>query len=167
MEKYSLEIASWGSWELERDFSSIDRAKRHAEEHFPQNEWLIFDRIAGSYVHHHDPFQVIQAEARLEARRFQDTQRWRQVFAERAAAAVVANQQRERMAEIAARQRARQRDMEQQRRERLRGFNFVGSRPSILELQEEQEEIALAELFGMKPHRDHLLERVNWLKEGF
>lgn len=162
MQKFSLEIENWGSWELEKDFASLDRAKRYGVDRFPQNEWRIFDRIAGAVVYTHDPSAVIQQEATQEVERFRATERWRQVFADRAAAEVLERQNRERLLEVASRQRTRQRNTEQERRERLRGFNFVGSRPRVLDTWNADDFLE-----SINPRNDHLEERVNWKLEGF
>lgn len=162
MEKYSLEIENWGDWTLERDFSSFDRAKRHGIEKFPQNDWRIYDRVTRQIVYQHSPLEEV---ARQETRRFAETERWRQVYADRAADAVVARQQRERMAEVAARQRER----DQARRSRLRGFNFVGPEPAILSRRSVMEELFLRDLeaWDRPKKRSSDIDHVNWLKEGF
>lgn len=175
MEKYSLEVLNWGTWELEKDFSSLDRAKRYGHERFAQNEWRVHDRVAGYIVYSYDPAAALETVAREEVHRFAENERWRQIFAERAAAAVQARQQRERMAEVAARQRQQARD--QARRERLRGFRFVGEGPAVLntgfltnpEIDHQQ---MMNDLFGQDyghggPKRRSMEDRVNWLKEGF
>lgn len=169
MEKYSLEVSNWGDWELEKDFASIPVAIRYARDRFSQNEWRVIDRRTGEVVHSHDSNAEIETTARAEVARFQNTERWRTIFAERAASAVVASQQRERMAEVAARQRARQREQEQARRERLRGFNFVGATPEILRAPRfPQWEDDMLDLLPSedRPRRGQF-EHVNWLKEGF
>jgi hypothetical protein len=164
MNKYSLEVENWGEWEVEKDFSSMDRAKRHGLEHFSQNQWRIFDRTAGEIVYTHNPSAVLEEIARQEVSRFNTTDHWRTVFAERAAREVVANQQRERMVEIASRQREIQRVQEQRRRDRLRGFRFVGSEPEILRQRPILDWFdAIEEDRGKRPKGD----KVNWLKEGF
>lgn len=167
MDKFSLEIENWGEWQLEKDFSSFEGARQYGLERFPQNEWRIFDRNAREFVHRHDPSCIMQETAKQELDRFADTAKWRQRFAERAAAEVVANQQRERMAEIAARQRSRQRELNSQRRRRIRGFNFVGSRPDILDIFDEWSEAGETILRGTTSSRQNIDEKVNWLKEGF
>jgi hypothetical protein len=153
MNKYSLEVENWGEWEFEKDFSSIDRAKRHGLEQFPQNQWRIFNRVDGTIVHTHDPSDVFEEVARQEVARFNAANHWRTVFNERVAREVIAMQQRERMSEIASRQR------EQLRRDRLRGFRFVGSQPEILrQLNVVTSYVERKIKFG---------DKVNWLKEGF
>ncbi len=169
MEKYSLEIENWGSYELVKDFSSVKLAKQHGRNNFPQNEWRIFNRTAGRVVHKHDPFSDIAEEASQHLQRFADTEMWRQRFADQAAREVVARQQRGRMAEIAARQRQAQRDNSEVRRERLSGFRFNGPQPDILaqaaawddEVEGwDDEEYDLDRL-------DLAREKVNWQQEGF
>lgn len=168
MQKYSLELAEWGEWKLERDFSSFDRAKEHGLQNFPQNEWRIFDRVAGAIIYQHDPFAEIETQAKEEVRRFAETERWRTFFAERAARDVIERQNRERMREVAARQRRqqqRQREQEDQRRNRLRGFNFVGETPPVLN---RRYEYALPDLEDDLFERSNPLdEKVNWMLEGF
>jgi hypothetical protein len=165
MEKYSLEVESWGTWELEKDFSNSDRARRHGLENFAQNEWRIIDRLSGNVVYTHNPNAVLEESARAELRRFSDTERWRQRFAERAAAEVVARQNREHTDNVAARQRARQRENDQRRRDRLQGFNFTSGRPRVLDAFEASEH-AMDLVFGGGSTRSRG-ERVNWIKEGF
>lgn len=163
MQKYSLELENWGNWQLEKDFASLDRAKRYGLDRFPQNEWRVIDRHTGGVVYQHDPTAAMQQDAELESRRFQQTERWRQIFADRAAADVVERQNRERLLEVAARQRSRQRSMDEERRRRLRGFNFVGSRPRVLEQWDIEEFLESVQA----RRRDELEDKVNWRLEGF
>ena len=164
MEKYSLEISNWGSYELVKDFSSMSGAIRHGQNHYPQNDWRVFDRVGGSVVYENDPFASIEEQASQEISRFQNTELWRRRFQEQAERDVRARQEWERMAEIARRQRQSQtvRDFSQERRDRLEGFNFIGGRPAILEDEDWTE---------YWPDEDERLdlstEPVNWLIEGF
>jgi hypothetical protein len=162
MDKFSLEVQNWGNWELERDFSSLDRAIRFGRERFPENEWRVYDRVAREVVHVHDPAVALEQTARQEFQRFQTTERWRERFAERAAAEVLARQQRERIAEVAARQRER----EQVRRNRLRGFRFVGEPPEILRMSRPTFD-AIEDLFDDESRVRDRDDKVDWLKEGF
>lgn len=165
MDKYSLEILNFGRWELERDFSTLDGAKTHGLTYFQQNEWRIFDRRAGAHVFSYSPAAALEETARNEVRRLEDAERWRFRMAMRQAADVMARQQRERMADVAARQRQQQRERElnQARRNRLQGFNFVGPRPSILDTPDP---VMIEEYIESLEDRD-VVEKVNWLKEGF
>jgi hypothetical protein len=164
MDKFSLEVNNWGEWELERDFSSIGVASRHARERFAQNEWRVIDRITGEVVLVYDPNTVIESEARNEQARFQRTERWRQAFSNRAIAEVIAQQQREQLVEVASRQRATQRQREEDRRARLRGFRFDGDAPAILRSATPMWVEEFAVIFSDSRRNN---TRVNWLKEGF
>lgn len=141
MTKYLLEFENWIDWELVSAFTSFDRAKAHGLENFPQNKWRIVLPGNAKVVYEHDPFGVIAAEAALEIKRFEDTERWRQVFADRAASEIRRQQEAERLAEQRARQRAR--------------FARAGS---YLDPYSE---------FWDYPRNNPLNERVNWIKEGF
>ena len=166
MDKYSLEILNFGQWELERDFSTLDGAKTHGLMNFPHNEWRVFDRRAGAHVvFSYDPSSAIEETARNEVRRMEEAERWRFRIAMRQAAEVMARQQRERMADVAARQRQQQRERElnQARRNRLQGFNFVGRRPSILDTPDP----VMVEDYIDSLEDGDVVEKVNWLKEGF
>ena len=150
MEKYSLEVENWGNYELVKDFSSVELAKRHGTSNFPQNEWRVFNRTAGRVVHRHDPFSEIAAEASQHLQRFADTEMWRQRFADRAAHEVVARQQRSRLAEVAQRQRRDQRDWAGRSRTLQRyGADYYDD--------EEYDDERL----------DLVREKVNWQQEGF
>lgn len=159
MQKYSLEVENWTEFELVKDFSNLERAKRYGEERFPQNNWRVFDRPAGEVVFEHDPFSTIAEEAGTELKRFAETERWRLHFAERSADAIRSRQERERMAERNVRRRRSQVEFDQQRRERLQGFGFVGSQPDILEDNWFDDFV--------KDRINPATERVNWIKEGF
>lgn len=161
MQKYSLEVQNGDNWELERDFSSLDRARAHGYDNFMQNTWRIYDRTARCYVHHHDSLSGMEAVALGETTRFAEAARWRQVFAQRDAVV----QQRERLTEVAARQRASQHDRDEQRRRRLRGFQFVGAPPAIQTFPVRPIP-DIERLFGMISDEDEA-EKVNWRKEGF
>lgn len=175
MEKYSLEVENWGSYELVKDFSSIELAKSHGHSNFPQNEWRVFNRTAGRVVHKHDPFSEIAAEASQHLQRFADTDMWRQRFADQAASEVVARQQRSRLSEIAQRQRRDQRDHTEERRERLSGFRFNGPEPDILaqarRAAAQARRAAWNDEWGDEEECDDRLdlarEKVNWQQEGF
>jgi hypothetical protein len=159
MQKFSLEVENWTEFELVKDFSSLDRAQRYGKERFPQNQWRVFDRTAGAVVFEYDPFATIANEASSELKRFEDTERWRLRFAEQRADEIRARQERERVAERNARRRRAQVEHDRQRRERLQGFGFVGTQPSISIEDDWFED----EDFYENP----ATEKVNWLKEGF
>lgn len=160
MDKFSLEVENWTEYELVKDFSSLDRAQRYGAERFPQNSWRVFDRTAGAVVYEHDPYEAIAKEASGELNRFVQNEKWRRIFAERRADEVRARQERERMAELVARRRATQLAYDRQRRERLQGFNFVGDQPDILSDRWWDEQT-------VRYRRNPVVEKVNWLKEGF
>lgn len=163
MEKYSLELSNWGTYELVKDFSSMSGAIRHGTNHFPQNEWRVFDRVGGKIVFENDPFASISEQASQEIERFANTERWRRRFQEQAEREVRARQERERLVEIAARQREAQHN--QARRDRLAGFNFVGNAPSVL--QQRWEDEAEEWEWDDDERLDLSREKVNWLVEGF
>lgn len=157
MNKYSLEVEDWGEWALEKDFSSVERAKRYALDKFPQNQWRIFDRVVGSVVYTHTASSAIEEAARQEVSRFNRTDHWREVYAQR-------DQQFGRLSNVANRQR------EEQRRNRLRGFQFVGDEPAVLRRPRRMDPPISRGVFN--PALRFGWERpseakVNWLKEGF
>jgi len=159
MQKYSLEVENWTEFELVKDFSNLDRAKKYGEERYPQNHWRVFDRPAGEIVFEHDPFSAIKKDAGAELKRFESTERRRLRFAERSADAIRARQERERVAERNVRRRSSQVEFDRQRRERLQGFGFVGSQPDILDDDWFEDFV--------KERVNPATERVNWIKEGF
>jgi hypothetical protein len=176
MEKYSLEISNWGTYELVKDFSSMSGAVNHGRDQFPQNEWRVFDRVGGKIVYENDPFGSIAEQASQEIKRFDDTEKWRLRFQQQAEREVVARQERERLAEIASRQRQAQRqfrDIPQERRDRLEGFHFVGAPPAIPQSTQasfggEWEDDDEDEWDWDDDERlDLSREKVNWLVEGF
>ena len=179
MEKYSLEIENWGSYELVKDFSSLELARQHGRTNFPQNEWRVFNRTAGHVVHKHDPFSNIAEEAAQHLQRYADTDMWRHRYAEQAAREVQTRQQRGRLAEIAARQRQNQRDNLEARQQRLAGFRFVGQQPEALstpfppahaaaEIWDDEDEPAWDDGDWDDDDRlDLAREKVNWREEGF
>ena len=158
MNKFSLEVENWTEYELVKDFSSFDRAKRYGLERFAQNNFRVFDRSAGAVVYEHDPFEVIQREASGELNRFRQNEKWRRIFAERRADEIRAGQERERLAERAARLRAQQAELDRQRRQRLQGFSFVGGEPDIM---------SDAWWDAQVKRSNPVVEKVNWIKEGF
>ena len=164
MEKYSLEVENWGSYELVKDFTSESLAKSHGQSSFPQNGWRISNRTSGSVVYEYDPLSNIAEEAGQHLQRFADTEVWRRRFAVQAAQQVVARQQRGRMAEIARRQRQSQRDDNQTRRTRLAG-SFVGRTPHILDRRIEDWDEYWDE--DDDERLDLSREKVNWMQEGF
>lgn len=104
MGKYALEMENWlGGFEFVQDFLDDRRAKAYGEKEFPQNKWRILDRVRKTVVYQHDPFGVMAAEAELELQRFNDTEKWRRIFAERAIEEVRVRQEQERLAEREAR----------------------------------------------------------------
>lgn len=100
MARYLLELENWIDYELVSAFTSFDRAKQHGQENFPQNKWRIVRPDNGSVIYEHDPFAVIACEAALEIQRFDDTERWRRIFADRQAEQIRREQERERLSEI-------------------------------------------------------------------
>jgi hypothetical protein len=163
MEKYSLEVENWGSYELVKDFTSESNAKGHGQSNFPQNGWRILNRTSGSVVYEYDPLSNMAEEAGQHLQRFSDTETWRRRFSEQAAQRVIARQQRGRMAEIASRQRQSQRNSNQARRTRLDGF--VGT-PHILDRRiEEWDDDWYDE--DDDGRLDLSREKVNWIQEGF
>lgn len=152
MEKFSLEVEDWGEWKLDRDFSSLERAKQYALANFPHNQWRIYDRIRRTVIDHSGLLESVGEELH----RIRERERWRNVFAERAIAEVRERQNRERLLEISASQRQQNRLAD--RRERLRGFTFVNSRPSVLEQLAEWDD---------EPRSDSLEDKFNWRIEGF
>lgn len=176
MRKFSLEIENWGTWSLEKDFSSLDRAIRHGREKFPQNEWRVFDRVSGEFVYFNDPLMEMQQEANQELLRYEETTHWRQVLGERHQQSIVENQRQQ-----------NEYRREEQRRQRLRGFGFVGGQPAqripaprprsfqLFDYQQlnhewnwdEEESFFqnLSERIGRK--RKRTVDKVNWKKEGF
>ena len=159
MKKYSLEVENWSEYELVKDFSSIDRATRHGRDHYPQNNWRVFDRTAGEVAFEYDPFSTIEEAASAELNRFAASERYRTIFAERRADEIRQGQERERVAERNARRRRAQVEHDRARRDRLQGFGFVGRQPDILDddwWDDFEEE-----------HHNPATEKVNWIKEGF
>lgn len=168
MEKYSLEVENWGSYELVKDFTSESLAKGHGQSNFPQNGWRIHNRTSNSVVYEHDPLSSIAEEAGQHLQRFADTETWRRRYAEQAAQQVVARQQRGRMAEIARRQRQSQRGDDQARRSRLESFSFRGGTPHILDRRIEDWDGDEDEDWDDDNGRlDLAAEKVNWMQEGF
>jgi hypothetical protein len=162
MGKFSLEVENWGSWEWERDFSNLDRAKAYGLERFPHNEWHIIDLIDDNEVFRHSTTEALEEVASGEAARFRQTEHWRNYFAERYQDEGMARQlrQRQRMDEVAAGQRNRQAQAEAVRRERLQGFQFVGRVPAILFGRWSDDVEPWGEDRSTEP-------KANWLKEGF
>jgi hypothetical protein len=155
MEKYSLEIGNWGDWELVKDFSSLSLARRHGDRSYSQNEWRIIDRKDGEVVFENDPYAEIETQSKQELKRFEDNERWVNLYAERRVAENRRRQEQERVAEVSARRQAIQ-----ARRTRLRGFQFVGNEPDILEEQWWERQIT-------RKRGNVAAEKVNWMKEGF
>jgi hypothetical protein len=164
MARYSLEIESWGSWELERKFSNTQSAMTYGLENFSQNDWRIKEERTSNVVYVHDPFTTIEQEARGEIDRFNTTEQWRERFAQRAAQEIINAQAAQRAVRVAARRIDRMTtEQRNQRRERLNGFSFVGNGPAIHRSYED-----LFDIFGSPYDRDvGVDDRVNWLKEGF
>ena len=138
MNRFALEVENWTEFELVKDFPSLDRAKRYGRERFSQNSWRVLD--SNSVVFEYDPFETIQQEAGRELSRFAQTEKWRQIFAEKRADDIRRRQEQERLEEMRVRQREQQLEIDRRRR----------------------------------PWWDHMqtrsnpvVERVNWLKEGF
>ncbi len=183
MSKYSIEICNFGNWELEKDFSSFELAKSYGIESFAQNEWRIYDRDNHTYAYEHNPLHVLESQARAETIRFSETRRWRQVFIDREEHEEFLREEasRRNLARIADEQRRRQQDNDQRRAERIRGFNFVGARPDVLNQHRppiqpmnpnvfERLTRAIAEAYDNYDESEEwgLKEKkVNWLKEGF
>ena len=142
MDRYLLEIENWiGGYDLEATFPSLLSAKRHGEGLFPQNKWRIRCGEQVVVVYSHDPFGVIAAEAALELDRFRETEHWRRVFADRLAAEIRREQERERLMS-----RAQER------------VEVAWARsPAAMDLGWGDWEL----------RRNPLEEKVNWLKEGF
>jgi hypothetical protein len=148
MHKYSLELMNLGRWELERDFSTLSAAIEYGKQNFPQNEWRVFDRVAQENVYTYDHVGAIEQAAGHELQRFARTNELRNFFNQRNVDNLphlrsIASQQRERQ-QLAARM------------ERIRGFRFVGGAPQILNHE-----------FIWDFEEDTLVNKVNWLKEGF
>ena len=144
MGRFTLEIENWTEYELVKDFSSFDRAKRYGVERFAQNNWRVCDRSADTIVYEHDPFEVIQREASGELNRFHQNEKWRRVFAERRADEVRNRQERERMAERNARRRVQQ----------------VSA--------DTQVDMMIGSWWNEQYERENpVTEKVNWIKEGF
>jgi hypothetical protein len=164
MARYSLEVESWGSWELEKKFTSAQSAINYGLENLTQNEWRIKESRTSEIVYQHDPFTVIEQEAIGEINRFNTTEQWREVFAQRAAQEITNAQAIQRATRIATRRIDRMtRDQQDQRRQRLNGFYFVGDAPRIPRSYED-----ISAIFGSPYDRDIVVDdRVNWLKEGF
>ncbi len=137
MAKYLLELENWVEYELVSAFTSFDRAKLHGQENFPQNKWRVVRPDNGNVIYEHDPFAVIACEAALEIQRFEETERWRRIFADRQAEQIRRQQERERLSEI------------MQRRYAARAAAYTS-----------WDDIAPV-------RRNPLEQRVNWLKEGF
>lgn len=146
MDSFLLEVENWTEYEVVRDFSSLDRAKRYGRERFSQNSWRILDR--GTIVFEHDPFETIQQEASKELTRFAENEKWRRIFAEKRADEIRHRQEQERLAERRLRQRAAQLEIDRQRRR-------VTDMLSDAWWDEQQ---ALY---------NPAVEKVNWAKEGF
>lgn len=143
MTKYSLEVENWNKYEHVKDFSSINLAKKHGTDNFPQNKWRLFDRIEGCVVYDYNPMEHIGKEALQHLERFDNTDKWRNKFA--------------RMTEIARRQRQSQRNRAEERRQRLSGFRFV----------DERIDPTLNGVFGISSVDKELDDKINWKKEGF
>jgi hypothetical protein len=164
MQKYSLEIENWGTWELERDFASFDRAKTYGLDRFPQSEWRIIERTTGEIQYHHESLPALEVIAQQESSRFANEVRWRNNFA-----------QRQVINEVASRQRTAQAERAESRRNRLRGFHFVGEPPPIVRRGVGIEDGNLraariahfADLFLHGEDRPDINEKVNWKTEGF
>lgn len=167
MEKYSLEVLNFETWELERDFSTYDGALRYGTERFQHNEWRIFDRISQSHVYTHDPLAVIEQDAQLEIQRFAETARWREIYRDRnfyiqgpSGGTTQFNptiERRQQLRDVANRQRLELQAQTAARRARLRGFNFVGDPPRTL----------LFEDHIFVPSIMKKTHKVDWLQEGF
>jgi serine phosphatase RsbU (regulator of sigma subunit) len=164
MAKFSLEIESWGSWDLEKKFKDVQSAINYGLENLTQNEWRIKESRTSNVVYRHDPFTVIEQEARGEIDRFNTTEQWRERYAQRQAQEIANVQAMQRATRIASRRIDRMsREQQNQRRERLNGFGFVGDAPRIYPIYED-----FSDIFGTSYDREVGIDnKVNWLKEGF
>ncbi len=151
-ERFALEIENWLEYELVGTFQSEDRAVRYGEERFPQNAWRVSDNLRRCIVHEHDPFHVIQTEAGAELRRFDETDRWRRIFAERRADEIRQRQEQERMAETLARRGQQQMARDRQRWQQMHSDILSD---------------AWWDTINQRAVHNPAAEKVNWLKEGF
>ena len=167
MDRYCLQILNFGTWEDEKSFRYPHQAIEFGKETYSQNQWRVYRIDNGETVHEYDPMAVIENEARLDTQRMADTVRWREVFQNRNNAAI----------DAAARQRETDRQRTQARRDRLRGFNFVGNRPQVPNDDLFEEIVGrpnpswvrhadFGANFGSKKHSFEDF-KIDWRKEGF
>lgn len=157
--KYSLEIDSWGDWQLEKDFPDALEARAWGQQFFSQNGWRIVNRANDEVVYVYNPTAAMAEVASHEISRFDSKDRWMSRFLE--------DRQR-RTERLEARQRQGQMAVEEEEvafGEGSRGITpwfhgqpANGRRRQIPTLQE---------AFGWDDDDDPPMERFNWIEEGF
>lgn len=138
--KFILEINTWGDWQEEDIFSTLDQANIWGQQNFDQNEWRIVDQHGG-VIYMYDPAPALAREAEAEIKRFQSTNKWRDRFFE-----------------------SKQRRIENAERNRQ-----IQQQPRGEYVAPEADPDFFRALMNMSDdiHRNKTIIVVNWLKEGF
>lgn len=80
---YLLELNLTGDWNLERTFEELREAMRYATDNLSDNEWRVIEVSTGAVVGYQSAVAGFSQELQHELRRFNSTERWRNVLTRR------------------------------------------------------------------------------------
>ena len=142
--KFLLEINVWDNWEAdEHQFELLNETNEYAKVHYAQNDWRIVEAATGEVLFMYDHMEAVRIAAQEDMKRFNDTAKWRDRFAE---------SKERRIANAAAERRRQQRQVV-----------FGNQEPRVI--REEDFDRALQAIFG-DPVRTQWY-KIDWRREGF
>jgi hypothetical protein len=79
-ERFCLELNLTGQWLPEKAFSNCGEAEVYGEDHFPSNDWRVWDHFEETVVAQQSALRGMMGDMRAELNRFQHASRWRNHF---------------------------------------------------------------------------------------